>query len=229
MKFGEVQDTVLGEGIHLIIPIINTVKKLSVRVQNQQISTKASSKDLQKIHTTVALNWHIVPKEANTIFQEIGDESQIIQRIINPVIEEVLKAVMAKYTAEEIIAKRGEVKAGLDNSLTGRLANYHIGVDDISLVDVHFSDDFEAAVEAKQIAEQEVKRAEFVALKASKEAEAKVNLAQGEAEVQRLLDATVTIKVLQKQAIDRWDGKLPLIFGKDEATLLNLSEFAKAN
>ncbi|MFH7029398.1 MAG: prohibitin family protein [Heteroscytonema crispum UTEX LB 1556] len=211
MKFGEVQDKILGEGLHLIIPIVNTVKKLSVRVQKQESSAEASSKDLQEVYTDVALNWHIVPKEANLIFQQIGDEKEVVDKIINPAVEEVLKAVMAKYTAEEIITKRGEVKAGVDDLLTTRLANYHVAVDDISLVHVHFSERFSDAVEAKQIAEQEVKRADFVALKAVKEAEAKVNLARGEAEAQRLIRETLTPDILQKQTLEKWDGKLPKI------------------
>jgi prohibitin 1 len=224
MQFGEVQDRVLGEGIHFIIPIINTVKKLSVRVQKQEISAEASSKDLQDVFTDVALNWHIIPTEVNTIFQEIGDENAVIERIINPAVEEVLKAVMAKYTAEEIITKRGEVKAGVDDSLTTRLASYHIDVDDISLVHVHFSEQFGEAVEAKQIAEQEAKRAEFIAQKAVKEAEAKVNLARGEAEAQRLLRETLTPEILHKQAIEKWDGKLPKILGNGGTKLLDLSK-----
>ncbi len=105
MRFGKVQETILGEGLHLTIPLIDTVQKLSVRVQSQEISAEASSKDLQDVFTDVALNWHILPEEANAIFQEIGDKTEVIQRIINPAVEEVLKAVMAKYTAEEIITK----------------------------------------------------------------------------------------------------------------------------
>ncbi|HEY9649875.1 MAG TPA: prohibitin family protein [Coleofasciculaceae cyanobacterium] len=228
MKFGEVQDTVLGEGIHLIIPLVNTVQKLTVRIQKQEISAEASSKDLQDVFTDVALNWHIIPEEANTIFQAIGDERAIIERIINPAVEEVLKAVMAKYTAEEIITKRGEVKAGVDESLTTRLNSYHIAVDDISLVHVHFSERFGEAVEAKQVAEQEAKRAEFVALKAVKEAEAKVNLAKGEAEAQRLLRETLTPELLQRQAIEKWDGKLPKIMGNGGTKLLDLSKLLNA-
>lgn len=225
MKFGQVQEQILGEGIHPIIPIVHRVKKLSVRVQKQEISAEASSKDLQEVFTDVALNWHILSSEANTIFQQIGNEQQVIERIINPAIEEVLKAVMAKYTAEELITKRGEVKALVDDLLTTRLVNYHVAVDDISLVHVHFSEDFDEAVEAKQIAEQEAKRAEFVSLKAIREAETKVNLAKGEAEAHKLLKETLTPEILQKQAIDKWDGKLPLFVGKGEPKLLDLSQF----
>lgn len=227
MQFGKVQEQVLGEGIHVIFPTVYTVKKLSVRVQKQEISAEASSKDLQDVFTDVALNWHIIPEEANAIFQQIGDEKEVVDRIIDPAVEEVLKAVMAKYTAEEIITKRGEVKAAVDELLTLRLLTYHIAVDDISLVHVHFSQRFSDAVEAKQIAEQEAKRGEFLALKAVKEAEAKVNLAKGEAEVQRLLRDNLTPELLERQAIEKWDGKLPLIVGDGGKNLLKLSKLVE--
>lgn len=227
MQFGSVQEQVLDEGLHVIVPIVHTVQKLSVRVQNQEISAEASSRDLQDVHTDVALNWHILPHKANWIFQRIGDEQAIIHRIINPAVEEVLKAVMAQYTAEELITKRGEVKDGVDQALTTRLATYNIAVDDISLVHVHFSERFSEAVEAKQIAEQEAKRAEFIALKAIKEAEARVNRAHGEAEAQRLIHSTLTPDLLQKQAIERWNGNLPLITGRDGTAFFDLDQFAQ--
>ena len=227
MQFGQVQK-VLDEGIHLIIPIVNTVEKLSVRVQNEEISTEASSKDLQDVYTDVALNWHIISEEANRVFQQIGDEQAIVIRIINPSVEEVLKAVMAKYTAEEIITKRREVKAGVDSALTERLMNYHIAVDDISLVQLHFSQKFSDAVEAKQVAEQEAKRAGFMAQKATREAEAKVNLARGEAEAQRLIGETLTPQFLKKQVIEKWDGKVPLIIGNENRNLLELDDIIKS-
>ena len=227
MQFGKVQEQILGEGLHVIVPTVYTVKKLSVRVQKQESSAEASSKDLQDVFTDVALNWHIIPDEANAIFQQIGDEKEVVARIIDPAVEEVLKAVIAKYTAEEIITKRGEVKAAVDEFLTLRLLTYHIAVDDISLVHVHFSQRFSDAVEAKQIAEQEAKRGEFLALKAVKEAEAKVNLAKGEAEVQRLLRDNLTPELLEREALQKWDGKLPLIVGDGGKNLLDLRQLVE--
>lgn len=220
MLFGKVQNNILNEGIHFIIPLANTVQKISVRIQKQQISAEASSKDLQDVFTEVALNWHIIPEKVNLIFQQIGDEIQIIDRIINPAVEEVLKAVMAKYTAEEIITKRGEVKSNVDNLLTTRLTTYDIAVDDLSLVHVYFSQRFSDAVEAKQIAEQEAKRAEFLAQKAAKEAEAKINIAKGEAEANRLLRENLTPEILQKQALEKWNGTLPIIVGETGTRVL---------
>lgn len=227
MEFGQVQKQILDEGLHMIIPVVNTVEKLSVRVQKQEISAEASSKDLQDVFADVALNWHIIPEEVNLIFQQIGNLPDIVERIINPAVEEVLKAVMAQYTAEEIITNRGEVKSNVDAALSTRLGSYHIAVDDISLVHVHFSKRFGEAVEAKQIAEQEAKRAEFIALKAVKEAEAKVNMAKGEAEAYGLLRDGLTPELLQKQAIEKWNGSLPLIVGKESPKIWDFSEFVK--
>jgi len=224
MKFGQVQTQILGEGIHLIIPVVNTVKKLSIRIQKQEISSEAASKDLQNVFTDIAVNWHFLPDKVNTIFQQIGDRNHVIESIINPAIEEVLKAVVAQYTAEEVITKRGNVKRELDQLLTARLANYNLEVDDISLVDIRFSDQFIAAVELKQIAAQEAKQAEFIALKAVKQAEVKVNLAKGEAEAQSLLRNILTPELLQRQAIEKWNGKLPLIMSKDNLQLWNIQD-----
>jgi regulator of protease activity HflC (stomatin/prohibitin superfamily) len=129
---------------------------------------------------------------------------------------------MAEYTAEEIITKRRDVKAEVDIYLSERLTPYNLTVDDISLVHVHFSERFGEAVEAKQIAEQEAKRAGFMAIKAAKQAEAKVNLARGETEAQGLISTTLSNEILKKQAIEKWDGKLPLILGDRGDRLLEL-------
>lgn len=223
MVFGRVQERILNEGIHGIIPLVNTVKKISVRLQKQQISAEASSKDLQEVFADVALNWHILPGEVNRIFQQIGDEVEVIDRVIDPAVEEILKAVMAKYTAEELITKREEVKGEVDRRLLERLQPYHIGVDDISLVHVNFSDRFTDAVEAKQIAEQEAKKAGFAVLKALKESEAKINLARGEAEAYRILQDSLTPEILRNKTIDRWNGDLPLVTGENTLETIDLT------
>ena len=94
---------------------------------------------------------------------------------------------------------------------------------------VQFSRRFIDAVVAKQIAEQEAKRAEYIALKATRQAEAKVNLAKGEAEAQRLIQQTLTPDLLQKQAIERWNGNLPLMIGHEGTTaLFDLSQFIQS-
>ncbi len=217
MRLGKVQDTVLDEGVHLILPFVTSVKRLSVRVQKNDFKSDAASKDLQKVITDLAVNWHIDPRRVNRIYQQVGDETQIVNGIITPAVSEVLKAATAKKTAEEIITKRTELKDEIDKNLKTRLVAYGIMVDDISLVNFSFSPEFSRAIEAKQIAEQEAKQAEFVALKATKDAEAEVNRAKGQAEAQRLQRQTLTPELLQKQAIEKWNGQFPTVIGGNGA------------
>jgi len=217
MRFGKVQDAILDEGLHPIIPVVNTVKSLSVRVQKNDIDAEASSKDLQDIKTQVALNWHIDPTKVNKVFQRVGDEEQIVFRIITPAVSEIVKAATAQKNAEEIITKRKDIKQQIDEELKERLDDYGILVDDVSLVNVSFSPEFARAIEAKQIAEQQAKQADFEALKAEKTAQAEINRAKGQAEAQRLQKLTLTPALLQKEAINKWDGKFPTVMGGDGA------------
>lgn len=213
MRFGKVQDVILDEGIHPVMPIVTSVKRLSVRVQKNDISARAASKDLQDVTTDVAINWHIDPAQVNTVFQRVGSQDQIVDGIITPAVSEVVKAATAKKNVEEILTKRTELKDEIDNQLKKRLAAYGLLVDDVSLVNFVFSPEFNKAIEAKQVAEQQAKQAEFVALKAKKDAEAEVNRARGQAESQRLQRLTLNAELLQQQAIEKWDGKFPTVMG----------------
>lgn len=217
MRFGKVQETILDEGLHPIIPIINSVESLTVRVQKNDVTAAASSKDLQDVNLEIALNWHINPTKVNTVFQRIGDEEQIVERIIEPAVSEIVKAASAQKNAEEIITKRKEVKQQIDVELKERLDDYGILVDDVSLVNIAFSPEFTKAIESKQIAEQQAKQADYEALKAEKTAQAEINRAKGQAEAQRLQKLTLTPALLQKEAITKWDGRFPMVMGGDGA------------
>lgn len=230
MQFGKVQDNVLDEGIHPVMPIVTSVKRLSVRVQQNSFNADAASKDLQKVSTQLAVNWHIDTAQVNKVFQRVGDEQQIVLRIITPAVSEVLKAATAKKTAEEIITQRTSLKEEIDDALEARLAASGIMVDDVSLVDFTFSPEFSKAIEAKQIAEQEAKQAEFTAVRASKDAIAEVNRAKGQAEAQRLQRLTLTPVLLQKQAIEKWDGHFPTVIGgSGTLPLINIDPASIAN
>jgi prohibitin 1 len=230
MQFGKVQNQVLDEGIHPILPVVTTVKRLSVRVHKNSFQADAASKDLQKITTDLTINWHIDPEKVNKVFQQIGDEEQIVNGIISPSVSEVLKAATAKKTADEIITLRTELKEEIDQNLKKRLAAYGLIVDDVSLVNFAFSPEFSRAIESKQIAEQEAKQAEFIAKKATQEAQADINRAKGQAEAQRLQRQTLTPELLQKQAIEKWDGRFPTVMGGNNTLpLININPAGVTN
>jgi prohibitin 1 len=147
----------------------------------------------------------------------VGDNSQLKENIIIPAISEILKAATPQRTAEEILKQRTELKSEIDVAIQKRLSKYHIKIDDVSLVKISFSEEFTKSIEQKQIAEQEAKKAEFDAIKASKEAEAEVNRAKGTATAQKLLRENLNKELLQKQAIEKWDGKFPTVMGGNGA------------
>jgi prohibitin 1 len=224
MRFGQVQNYILNEGFHLKSPIGTQIEIMSIQIQRTDIDVPVGTKDLQTVNTTLALNWHIDGTQVNTIYQTIGGERDVVERIINPAITEVLKAATPRKTAEEILKQRAELKSEVDQELKVRLDKYGIKVDDVSLVNVAFSPEFAKSIEAKQIAEQDAKKAEYIAQRATKEADAEVNRAKGQAEAQRLQRETLTPVLLQKQAIEKWDGKFPTVMtGEGSLPMINVN------
>jgi regulator of protease activity HflC (stomatin/prohibitin superfamily) len=126
MYFGKVQDQVLDEGIHPIVPIVTNIRRLNVRVQKTDVEAAAASRDLQDVNTSVAVNWHIEPKKVNQVFQQIGDIDSIIPGIINPAVSEVVKASVSRRPVKDILQERVGLKNEIDTALKQRLQPYGI-------------------------------------------------------------------------------------------------------
>lgn len=216
LNFGAVQPLVLGEGLHLRVPIMQKIVKIDVKVHKSQTEAEAASKDLQDTHSIIAVNYHILPDKANWIFQNIGTEYK--NRIIDPAVQEVVKAVTARYTAVELITQREKVRSEIKELLKERLIIYNILIDDFSIVNFKFSQQFAQAIESKQTAEQLALKAKRDLDRIKIEAEQKVTQAKAEAEALRLQKENVTahlVKLRQieasMKAIEKWDGHLPKV------------------
>jgi regulator of protease activity HflC (stomatin/prohibitin superfamily) len=216
LNFGAVQPTVWGEGIHVKIPIMQRVVRMDVRVHKSQTGAESVSKDLQDTHSTIAVNYHILPDKASWVFQNIGGEYK--DRIIDPAVQEVVKAVTASYTAVELITQRERVRGEIKNHLKDRLIGYNIIVDDFSIINFKFSQQFTQAIEAKQTAEQFALKAQRDLERIKIEAEQKIAGAQAEAEALRLQKANITPELVRlrqieasMKAIEKWDGHMPQV------------------
>lgn len=219
---GSASDEVLNPGAHLWIPVFFGLEKVDVQIQKSDVETDAASKDMQPIHTKVSVNWSIAPEQVVSVYKKLGDEEEIYKRIISPAVSEVLKASMAQLTAEEILLKRLILKKSIDDGLKDRLTTYGVNATDVSIIELHFSEQFTKAIEEKQIAEQQAKQAQYVADKAVKDAEAHVNLSKGQAESQKLLQSSISEGILQKMAIEKWDGHFPQYMAGGQLPFLNL-------
>lgn len=208
-----IEDRILGEGTHWRTPLIESVTEISVRTQKTDVKAEAASKDLQTVSTAIVVNWHLDASKVNKVYQQVGDEEAVKDRIIIPAVNETVKAATAKLTAGDVLAKRSELKADLDKLLGDRLRKSSVILDDVSITDVNFSKEFNAAIEAKQVAEQQAQQAGFLKEKAKNTADAAIETAKGEAEANRLKQQSLTPELLQLRAIEKWKGNLPQVTG----------------
>lgn len=224
VSFGKVSQDVLEPGAYVWIPFFLGMQKIDVQIQKSEIESSAASKDMQEITSHVAVNWSINPEALVNTYKNVGDEGEVYARIITPAVNEVMKSAAAKFTAEEVLTKRMEMKLAIDDGLKNRLATYGVKLYDVNIVNLKFSSEFAKAIEAKQVAEQEAQQEVYVAQKAKQEAFAQIERAKGEAEAQRLVKATITAEILKQRAIEKWDGKFPQFMGSGAMPFLNVSD-----
>lgn len=215
MTWGAVQAGVLEPGLHLKIPFAQSVAKMDVQVQNSQDAETAASLDLQDVTTTVATNWHILPADAEWVYQHIGNESALVAKIIKPAISNSVKAVTAHYNAEDLITHRDQVRAQIEAQITEELKPYRLMVDSVNITDFHFSEQFAQAIEQKQVAQQRAQQAQYELQKARVLADQKIVEAHAQSEAQKLLQQTITPEIIQQQAVAKWDGHLPEVLGSN--------------
>lgn len=235
---GKAQDNPLLEGVHFKAPLVSTVDVYDITVQKFEVPAQSSTKDLQDLSASFAINFRLDPTEVVNIRRTQGTLQNIVAKIIAPQTQESFKIAAALRTVEEAITQRSELKQDFDMALNERLEKYGIIVLDTSVVDLNFSPEFARAVEEKQIAEQRARRAVYVAKEAEQQAQADINRAKGKAEAQRLLAETLKAQggelVLQKEAIEAWregGAQMPrvLVTGGDQnGTVPFLFSFSEA-
>lgn len=224
LRYGKVVD-VVGDGLHAKIPFVESVTKVSVRTFKAEAQAVASTKDIQTAHTTVAVNYHLNPDALKDIYSKTGFNMNA--SIIDPRIQEVVKAVTAKYSAEELLKKREEVKNAITSELRDALAQYNVIAEGTQITNFSFSEGFTEAVEAKQVAEQLAAKARNDLERIKVEGEQKVATAKAEAESIRVQSEAVRAQggkeYVQLKAIEKWDGTLPsTIAGGGADFLINL-------
>jgi regulator of protease activity HflC (stomatin/prohibitin superfamily) len=221
---GAVENRVLGEGLHFIIPFAEQVIQLEVRTLKFEANASAASNDLQEVATTIALNYHIDPNQANVIYQQLG--ADYADRIIAPTIQESVKASVAKFNAEELITRRETAKAVIATAIHNTLSARNIDVETVFITDFKFSQAFSNQVESKVVAYQKYLTeqnnllaiqviANQTVVQAQAQARANVANATGEAQAINLITQQLrqSPEYLQWKAINRWNGQMPYALG----------------
>lgn len=232
--FGRVDPNPRSEGLQFVAPLAQKLSLVNVQIQKGESEGDAASKDLQSVHTRVAINYHIEPNQTAQVFQSIGAEEAVAERIIVPSTHEAVKAATAQYTAEELITKRADVRDRIRTLLDARLRHHGIIVDEFSIINFLFSKGFTEAIEAKTTAEQLKLKAERDLERIRVEAEQKIAQARAEAESLKLQKQEVTSELIrlremenQRRAIEKWNGVLPQFTGQSGVPFIDLRSHAQ--
>jgi regulator of protease activity HflC (stomatin/prohibitin superfamily) len=221
--WGSVEKRVMGEGLNFKIPMAERVIKVDVRVQPHPFKEiDAASKEYQMVKLTGMMNFHINPSFVNDLYQKVGLD--FANKVIDPAFNDFVKEVVPIYQITEILPKREEVRKRAMTKLGENLARYHIIVDDIYFANIRFSPEYEKAVEAKQVAQQQVETQRQVLFQREIEAQQKVATAKGEAEsilvvaqgqakANEALSRSISPILVQYKTIEKWNGILPQVSG----------------
>ncbi len=223
LTWGAVSDKILDEGIHFMVPVAQRVEILDVKTKKDEVEVLSYSKDIQSVSAVIALNYHIVPEMVNKLWQEIGATYE--HKIIDPAVQESVKAATAQFTAQELIEKRHEVKEDIKMKLKERLEEIYIVIDDLSIVNFDFSDAYELAVEEKQVAQQKSLKAKNDLERIKIEAEQAIAQAKAQAESIKIQAEALKFNtdLIQLKAVEKWNGVLPAYMMGNSVPFLNLS------
>lgn len=226
LYIGAVENRVLEEGLHFIAPFIESYKIMEVRTQKYEVNCESASQDLMDVRTTVAINYHIDPASVNLIYQKLSENYQ--DRVIAPQVQEVVKAVTAKYNAEGLIQTRENVKHDIDVLLKERMLERDIFVETISITNFVFPQAFNDAITAKQTQIQRALEAENKVKESEARAKQIVAEAQGQAESIRLINEQLkkSPDYLKLKALEKWNGILPQFMGSGAVPFISLNELA---
>jgi regulator of protease activity HflC (stomatin/prohibitin superfamily) len=243
VTLGKVDDRALESGLHFKVPFVQSVVMMNNKIQKCEVDSNSVSKDLQTVSSAVAVNFHITSDSAADIYKNIGVQYQ--DTVLQPAIQEAVKSVSAQYTAEELITKRTAVGDEIASALTEKVSDYGIIIDKFNIVNFEFSEEFNIAIEQKQVAEQnylkaqtekeqQIMEAEADAKKqiiaAEAEAEATLKRAEAEAEANEKLNESLSGNVLTYQQIQKWNGEYPSVVSSDSSILIDVpTDNASAN
>ncbi len=221
--WGSVENRILGEGLNFKVPIAENVIKVDVKVQPHPFKEiDASSKEYQNVKMTGMMNFHIDPAYVNDLYQKVGLD--FADKVIDPAFNDFVKEVVPTYPIGEILPKREEIRKTAMKKLGDNLSRYHVIVDDIYFANIRFSTEYEGAIEAKQVAQQQVETQKQVLAQREIEAQQKVATAKGEAESIQVvaqgqakandaLSRSISPILVQYKGIEKWNGTLPQVSG----------------
>jgi len=207
--FGKMSDEVIEDGLHMKIPFIQTVKRVNVQQKKFDGRENSYTRDVQTSEVEYTINYDLVRENVSKLMKNVGDDYH--NRIVVPFIRSAMKESFGNFAATEIVENRDAVRREIEQTLRQTLdSNYFMNIQ-FQLVDIDFDDDFEKAIKEKQVAEQNALKAKNVTIQVEEQAKQTKIKAQAEAEAMSIKAAALESnpKLVNYEAVQKWDGKLP--------------------
>ncbi len=215
VTLGKVNEGVLQEGLHAKIPFVQEVVRIDNRITKLEVETEAFSKDLQTVATTLAINYRVDTAKSYSIYKNIGANYEDV--LVTPAVNEVLKAITSQYTAEESVTNRALISDGLIQGLNEKLNGIGLYITDVNIINFEFSEAFINAIEEKQVAQQQLLKAETEKQTAITNAEAEAQTirikAEAEAAANETIRQSLSDAVIEYNKVEKWNGELPQVTG----------------
>ncbi len=241
LRFGAITGEI-GEGLHFLIPFIEHTEIISVREQKYEFKAETFSKQQQNVFIDMAVNYMVEAPMVQDTYRKIGDLQAIESKIVAPTVNQVIKSIIPNYPTDQIHLNRDKIRREILDKLNetvrrliqegekDKTVTPGIIFVDVNLVNITFSKEYTDAIERKQVAEQDVQRAEMKRQEAVKNKEiAQVNAEAKQIE-QRLINQSLTPAILQSRWIEKWNGTLPSVMtGTGGGVILNLSDLKQGN
>ena len=220
--FGKISPGVIDDGLHVKIPFIQTVKKVNVQQKKFDGKENSYTRDVQTSEVQYTINYELVRENVNNLIKNVGDDYH--NRIVVPFIRSAMKEAFGNFAATEIVENRDAVRREIESTLRHTLdSNYFLNIQ-FQLVDIDFDDDFENAIKEKQVAEQQALKAKNVTIQIEEQAKQTKIRAEADAEAIRIKAKALESnpKLVEYEAVQKWDGKMPQYMMGNSLPLINL-------
>lgn len=221
-RFGKVQDEVIQEGLNTKAPFIEKIVKIDCKTKKIEAESEGSTKDMQTVNIAIAINYNVDKNKANILYREVGKEYEDI--IIKPALLEAIKSSMAQYTAEELITKRPELSNNIEKTVVEKIAERGFVVTEFNVTNIDFSEQYDQAIEAKAVKQQEVSTAQAELEKQKIQNQKEIEIAEKDARVMELQNSQITENTLKLRIIEKWNGVLPqTTLGQGVSSVFNVN------
>jgi len=220
--FGKIHDNVVEDGLHVKAPFIQSVKKVNVQQKKFDGKENSYTRDVQTSEVQYTINYDLVRSNVSKLMKNVGEDYH--NRIVVPFIRSAMKESFGNFAATEIVENRDKVRRQIENNLRNLLdKNYFTNVQ-FQLVDIDFDDEFETAIKEKQVAEQNALKAKNVTVQVEEQAKQTRIKAEAEADAMRIKATALerNQKLVEYEAVQKWDGQLPTYVGGGSIPFINL-------